>query len=207
MVRPRKRTPLEDGLKLDLYVLRRQTTVQSGPVAWAPISWDLRYPAGATLSGLLCGVFPAPRADRSGLFLGELSQTIDLVAAPRHFGGAQWYFVCPILRQRASVLWLPPGASCFASRRALGSQFAYASQFETAPFRALSRAHQIRRRLGDQDYISVFDHPFPPKPRGMHRNTYEAQLKRLETCESECDLSGDLVYTVKQRMKLAGDFD
>jgi hypothetical protein len=159
------------------------------------------------LSGL--GVWHFSSATRGSirLFLGELAQTIDLVAEPRHFGGSQWYFVCPILRQRASVLWLPPGASCFASRRALGSQFAYASQFESPAFRALSRAHQIRCRLGDQDYISVFDHPLPPKPRWMHRNTYEAHLKRLETCESECNLLGDLVYTVKQRMKLAGDFD
>ena len=60
MARPRKRGRLEDGLKLDLNLLRRQTTVQSGPVAWAPIGWDLRYPAGATLSGLVSGIFPAP---------------------------------------------------------------------------------------------------------------------------------------------------
>jgi hypothetical protein len=207
MARRRKRTPLEDGLKLDLNVLRRQTIVQDGRIAWAPISCNLRYPAGATLSGLLVWHFSSATRGTMRLLVGELAQTIDLVAAPRHFGGAQWYFVCPILRQRASVLWLPPGASCFASRRALGGQFAYASQFESAPFRALSRAHQIRRRLGDQDYISVFDYPFPPKPRGMHRNTYEAQLTRLETCESKCNLFGDLVSTVKLRMRLAKEFD
>jgi hypothetical protein len=198
---------LEDGLKLDLNRLRRQPTVQSGPVAWTPINWDLRYPAGATLSGLLVWHYSSATRGSIHLFLGELSQAINLVAAPRHFGSAQWYFLCPIVRQRASVLWLPPGASCFASRRALGGQFAYASQFETAPLRALSRAHQIRRRLGEANYISVFDYPFPPKPRGMHRNTYEEQLNRLETCERKCDLFGDLVCTVKQRMRLAGDFD
>ena len=207
MARPRKRSPLEDGLKLDLNLLRRQTTVQSGPVAWAPISWDLRYLAGTNLSGLVTWHFSGATRGSIRLFLGELSQTIDLVAAQRYFGGAQWYFVCPILRQRASVLWLPPGASCFASRRALGSQFAYASQFESAAFRALSRAHQICRRLGDRNYISVFGYPLPPKPRGMHRNTYDAHLKRLETCESECNPFGDLVSEVKRRMKLAGDFD
>jgi hypothetical protein len=207
MARPRKRTPLEDGLKLDLNALRRQPTVQSGPVAWAPISWDLRYLAGTTLSGLLTWHFSSATSGSIRLFLGELAQTIDLVAEPRHFGGAQWYFLCPILRQRASVLWLPPGASCFTSRPALGSQFAYASQIQSAPFRALSRAHQIRRRLGDQNYISVFHYPLPPKPRGMHRGTYEAQLERLETCESQCNFFGDLVSTVKRRMRLARNFD
>ena len=164
MARPRKRSPLEDGLKLDLNLLRRQMTVQSGPVAWAPISWDSRYPAGAPLSGLVVWHFSSATRGSIRLFLGELSQTIDLVAAQRYFGGAQWYFVCPILRQRASVLWLPPGASCFASRRALGSQFAYASQFESAPLRALSRARQICRRLGDRDYISVFGYPLRQNP-------------------------------------------
>jgi hypothetical protein len=84
MARPRQRTPLEDGLKLDLNVLRRQTTVQSGPVARAPISWDLRYPAGGTLSGLLTWHFFSATSGSIRLFLGELPQKIDLVAAQRH---------------------------------------------------------------------------------------------------------------------------
>ena len=27
--------------------------------------------------------------------IGELDQTIILIALPRHYGGRQWYFMCP----------------------------------------------------------------------------------------------------------------
>ncbi len=91
--------------------------------------------------------------------------------------------------RRASVLWMPPGASCFASRQAWGREVAYASQFITAPFRALSRAHDIRHRLGDQEYTSVFDFPPPSRPRWMHRYTYEALLERLAFYERKCDFA------------------
>jgi hypothetical protein len=41
--------------------------------------------------------------------LGELNQWIALVPRARHFGGHQWYFVCPTTSRNASVLWMPPG--------------------------------------------------------------------------------------------------
>jgi hypothetical protein len=44
-------------------------------------------------------------------------QLITLVSCPRRFGGRQWYFVCPVTHRRASVLWKPPGAKQFRSRR------------------------------------------------------------------------------------------
>jgi hypothetical protein len=116
-----------------------------------------------------------------------LDQSIDLVAAPRHFGGAQWYFVCPVLGVRASVLWMPPGASCFASRQAWGGKVAYGSQFKTPPYRAMSRATGIRYRLGDEQYTSLFFNPPPAKPKGMHWRTFGAQLERLEAYENKRD--------------------
>ena len=38
--------------------------------------------------------------------LGGLRQEIRLQAVPRHFGGHQWYFVCPFASRLCSVLWL-----------------------------------------------------------------------------------------------------
>jgi hypothetical protein len=59
-----------------------------------------------------------------------LDQRIILVARPRHFGGAQWYFICPVMNRRASVLWMPPGAERFCSRQTWGGRvIAYRSQF------------------------------------------------------------------------------
>jgi hypothetical protein len=51
--------------------------------------------------------------------LGQLDQRINLVAQPRHFGGRQWYFICPSMNRRVSVLWKPPGAPEFACRQPL----------------------------------------------------------------------------------------
>jgi hypothetical protein len=170
MARPRKRIELEAGLKLDLNKLRVQA-ISQGETTQQVICWNSRYSGGARTIGLLiCRIVSATRGSIR-LLLRSLDQSIDLVAAPRHFGGAQWYFVCPVQRQRASVLWMPPGASCFASRQAWGRQFAYASQFETPNYRAHLRAHEIHCRLSGEDHSPIYHLLPPPKPRYMHSNT------------------------------------
>jgi hypothetical protein len=187
MARQRERIPLEDGLKIDLNKLRVQAVVQGEPTPQV-ICWGPHYSGDARTIGLLiCRIVSATRGSMR-LLLHSLDQSIDLMAAPRHFGGVQWFFLCPFLRQRASTLWMPPGAGCFASRQAWGREVAYVSQFETPQYRALSRANDIRQRLGDQDYIWSFD-PLPPsKPKWMHRYTYETLLERLESYEKKCNL-------------------
>jgi hypothetical protein len=64
--------------------------------------------------------------------LGNLNQTIGLIARLRHFGGRQWYFICPTMNRPVSVLWQPNGASDFRCRRAWGNSVAYQSQFNDA---------------------------------------------------------------------------
>jgi hypothetical protein len=154
MARPRERIRLEDGLKIDLNKLRVQAVLQ-GETTQRVICWDPRYSGDARTIGVLtCRIVGATRGSMR-LLLRSLDQSIDLVAAPRHFGGAQWFFLCPFLRRRASVLWMPPGRSCFASRQAWGSQFAYASQFETPNYRAHLRAHEIHCRLSGEDHSHI----------------------------------------------------
>jgi hypothetical protein len=187
MARQRKRIPLEDGLKLDLNKLGVKAFPQGVPTQLV-ICWQPRYSSGAKTIGLLnCRVASATRVSMR-LRVGALQQSIDLVAAPRHFGGVQWYFVCPITGRRASILWLPPGASCFASRKAWSGKVAYASQFETPVYRAMSRAKAIRSRLGDEQYTSILCNPPPLKPRSMHWRTFHQHVKRLEAYEETCDL-------------------
>ena len=50
------------------------------------------------------------------ILIGSLDQRIFLIARPRHFGGHQWFFMCPSMNRPVMVLWLPPGACDFASR-------------------------------------------------------------------------------------------
>jgi hypothetical protein len=182
MARPRKRIELEDGVKLDVNKLRIQGTSQ-GETTQQVICCNPRYSSDARGIGLLVWRFSSATRGSMRLLLRPLDQLIDLVAEPRHFGGVQWYFLCPLTGRRASILWMPPGASCFASRQAWGREVAYASQFITAPFRTLSRAHDIRHRLGDNS--RAFDFPPPSKPKWMHRYTYETLLNRLAFYEGK----------------------
>ena len=184
MARPRKRVTLEDGLKLDLNRLRVQATSQGGTTKHV-ICWNPRYSGDARTIGLLVWRFSSATRGSMRLLVHSLDQSIDLVAAPRHFGGVQWYFRCPMTERRSSVLWMPPGASCFASRQAWGSQFAYASQFETPNYRAHLRAHKIHCRLSGEDHNPIYHVAAPPKPRYMHRNTYEKLLVRLLHAENK----------------------
>ena len=142
MARARERVCLQDGLKLDLNRLVRNGFIKRGAnIGSCGIRWTHSY-WGEIASGMIS-------ADMSGyndgwlrVRLGNLDQTIILVALPRHFGGKQWYFMCPVRNRPASVLWKPSGATRFCSRQTWGRQVAYQSQFNDAT----NRAHGGRPR-------------------------------------------------------------
>jgi hypothetical protein len=186
MRRWRQRVRLEDGLKLDLNRLVRLGVVRPGQSLRGGIAWSYKYTNEPVASGMLAteshGDWGSLRLE-----LGSLDQRIELVSVPRHFGGAQWYFLCPFTRRRVSVLWKPPGANRFGSRQTWGRQVAYGSQFEPWNDRALKRAREIRYRLGGENFVAL-DGLQPPRPKGMHWRTYEAQLERAEAYEMKCEL-------------------
>jgi hypothetical protein len=43
---------------------------------------------------------------------------VSLVTTVPHYGGRRWWFICPIKKIRVSKVYLPPGATQFASRKA-----------------------------------------------------------------------------------------
>src|SRR5262249_2106445 len=47
-------------------------------------------------------------------------QRISLTTTNLYFGGARWWFVCPVTGKRVGRLHLPPRANQFLSRRAYG---------------------------------------------------------------------------------------
>ena len=187
MSRPRERVRLEDGLKLDLNKLIRQKLVRPGSKTGTGIRWSYRYLDEEITAGKITADMTYYRRGWLRLQFGNLDQWIDLETVPRHFGGRQWYCVCPRTERRVSVLWKPPGSRSFASRQAWGRQVAYGSQFETPRGRALSAAQAIRCKLGGKDYISI-DDDMPPKPKWMRWNTYERITRRCETNEAICNL-------------------
>jgi hypothetical protein len=180
MPRPRQRVCLQEGLKLDLNRLIRGGTVRPGTKTgpylyqWTN-SCTGELVASGEITANLCG-------REEGWFRFEadcLDQRIILVARPRHFGGAQWYFVCPVTNRRASVLWKPPGATRFCSRQAWGRRVvAYRSQLLGPDDRAHAGQARIKARLiGDCD---PDEWDLPPKPKWMRWRTYNRYVERFD---------------------------
>ena len=93
--------------------------------------------------------------------LGSLDQRVILIPRPRHFGGRQWYFMCPVRNRPVSVLWKPNGATRFCSRQTWGRQVAYQSQFNDATSRAHAGKARIKSKLIADLDPDEWD--FPPK--------------------------------------------
>ena len=98
-----------------------------------------------------------------------------------HLGGKRWWFLCPSIGGRVATLHLPPGRNFFASRKAHG--LAYRSQQEAPLFQSLSRAQDLRYRLGGSEYTRM-DLPFPSKPKGMWGSTYNRLKKQSERADA-----------------------
>jgi hypothetical protein len=113
-------------------------------------------------------------------------QQLTLHRIPRHFGGGQWYFLCPVTYRRVSVLWRPPGASRFASRHAWGRRVAYQSQYESPRDRTLHQGQKLRAKLGGWDWAGCCGDD-PPKPKWMRWKTYNRILDRSYEYERIAD--------------------
>jgi len=198
MPRPRERVCLQDGLKLDLNRLRKGFIKPWASIGACGIAWTHPY-RGEIASGIIS-------ADMSGqiegwlrIQLGSLDQRIILVARDRHFGGKQWYFVCPVMNRRASVLWKPPGADRFCSRQTFGRQVAYQSQFNDATNRAHAGQAKIKARLIGENDPDEWD--LPPKPKWMRWKTYNLYEAKFDHYEAILD-EGCIELAAKLGLKL-----
>lgn len=186
MPRPRQRACLQDGLKLDLNKLARQGLVRPGAtVGPYLIRWFNNYWDEEIASGLIGASMESKHEGWLRIQIGNLDQTIILVPSPRHFGGRQWYFICPVMNRRASVVWMPPGANRFCSRQTWRRQVAYASQFETPVDRAYRGQAKIKSRLIADLDPDEWD--LPPKPKWMRWQTYNRHEEKFDTYEDVID--------------------
>ena len=185
MPRPQQRVRLESGLKLDLNKLRRQVLVIPGAKQWAVIRWTNTYTGEEIANGVLTSNMEGKHEGWLRIQLGSLDQTITLVPKQRHFGGHQWYFVCPVMNRYASVLWMPSGAPRFCSRQTWGRRVAYASQFADADNRAHRGQAKIKARLIADLDPDEWD--LPPKPKWMRWSTYNRYVERYDAYEAILD--------------------
>jgi hypothetical protein len=187
MPRPCQRVRLESGLKLDLNRLARRGFIQPGAYKGCGISWTNSYTGEQIALGFITANMNGPDEGWFRIQVGSLDQHIVLVSRPRHFGGRQWYFICPRMNRRVSVLWMPPGARDFACRQRWGRQVAYNSQFSDR----INRAHQGKARINSRMCsIGGFDPDkwdLPPKPKWMRWLTYHRAEEKFDHYESILD--------------------
>src|SRR5271165_1881909 len=109
----------------------------------------------------------------------DVNETVRIVRMPCRFGGARPYFVCP---------GVVNGTACgrrVAKLHGPGRyRLAHASQSEDAQRRSVRRANKIRQRLGGNAGMAS---PFPPKPKGMWRRTYERLREQAFDAEERAD--------------------
>lgn len=181
MARCRERVCLQDGLKLDLNRLVRNGFIQTGSsTGGCGIRWTHSY-WGKIASGLISADMTGSWEGWLRIQLGNMDQKIILSAHKRHFGGRQWYFICPAMNRPASVLWKPNGATRFCSRQTWGRQVAYSSQFMDPTDRAHAGQARIKARLIADLDPNEWD--FPPKPKWIRWATYNRYEKRYDRHE------------------------
>ena len=178
MVKPRQRAMLEDGRKIDLNKMLAQ--LSSPMVSGMRKAW--------TMAGGAIKIVLQLSSDEDGQVTIEtegIVQTIALVSQARHFGGRQWFFICPKAGVRCSVLWQVHGARAFLCRQAWHGHVAYRSQFESPRDRALTAAQRIRVKLGGREYLALG--LSIPKPKGMHWSTYDRIIAKCDKYEQACE--------------------
>jgi len=190
MPRDRQRLTLESGPKLDLAKLIPSGAGKPG----SHIQCVLTYGSGETITAILKLSDYGGRLELSTL--GQ-QQVFSLVSEPRHFGGLQWYAICPRTGRRIRVLYRPLGATFFASRHAWGSRAAYASQFLDPIGRAWRTKAKVKAALlGDED---PDEWDVPPRPKGMRWATYERWVAKYDAAEDM--LNAHLVMATARLMK------
>jgi hypothetical protein len=159
--------------------------VSPGAKRGAVIQWTYTYTGEEIAKGVITSNMEGKHEGWLRIQLGSLDQTIILVPKARHFGGYQWYFVCPVTNRYASVLWMPPGTTRFCSRQAWRRRVAYASQFLDADNRAHRGKAKIKERLIGDYEPDEWD--LPPKPKWMRWSTYNRLVDRFDSYEEILD--------------------
>jgi hypothetical protein len=139
-----RKTTVEEGLVLDVKVLVAIGALVPG--AYRRGSLTCQY------DGCEFEYESELRQDGTGfLFLRcvgpgqQFCHWVSLCSTLPHYGGRRWWFICPIKKIRVAKLYLPPGATTFASRQAYSLTYRSCQR----PFR-IERVRRRTERLARQ---------------------------------------------------------
>lgn len=154
-----------DALFLDVTLLNRAGVLVPG---WAG-GWQWKR-NGAPLAEIriACtdsGLVLAYRSRTNGGPWQDVEIAVPVRWVPCRFGGKRPFLCCPMCGRSVVKLWVFGATAC---RDCHG--LTYPVQAEREDDRLARRANKIRMRLGEEPGLSF---PFPRRPKGMHRRTYD----------------------------------
>jgi hypothetical protein len=121
--------------------------------------------------------------DQASRPTGPQVQRIRIVGEPCHFGGVQWFWICPATGRRVRNLYLPNGGALFLSRDA------YKLRWLTTCSTELEKSHmrmaRIAKKLGAE--YQGFSRTPPPRPKWMRWWTYDRLVAEWEAAAGRHD--------------------
>lgn len=169
------------GCCLDIALLRRQGLRKVGVTGKS--TWTER---GETKAVVFITVVASDlsvrfgQSERSALTANP--ELLPLTITEAGFGGSRHWFSCPGCQRRCRKLYRDYRFLC---RVCLGAK--YDSQYDDALNSISAQRWKIRSVLEARNGLPWpcgLDDGFPPRPRGMHRSTYQRWLERDEMLEA-----------------------
>lgn len=157
----------EDSLPLDIRKLQRSNYLTSGHKF--NLQWSISDNAIASIQVMVEVTHVLLTYRYRPLGENEwqnVKQKIYMTDTCCTFGGTRPWWLCPACNNRTAILY--SNGKRYACR--LCHKLAYTSQSKSIYDRALTQAQKIRTRLGGTVNMML---PFPQKPKGMHKITYE----------------------------------
>ena len=107
----------------------------------------------------------------------DCRDSVGIESRPAPFGGKRLFMICPCCRTSRTALY---GSAPFACRTCHG--LTYPSQIEKRIYAQYDTGQEIANKLAGR-YVTLGE-PFPPRPKGMHKRTYEAKRARWDRLTS-----------------------
>jgi hypothetical protein len=185
------RSKVEECRSLDVNRLHRKGCLRPGWVGGWSWARDGERVAWIGLRAELDRLHLTYRLRIGGGDWQDVAESVYIIRVACRYGGTRPYFECPgmvngrVCGQRVAKLY--GHGRYFLCRHCY--RLAYASQSEGELDRALRRANTIKQRLGGEPGLA---YPFPRRPRGMWRRTYERLHEQTFEIEMRAEEAMDL---------------